>query len=1148
MTHKKLTSLVSIVLAGSLAVMGQTATGSLGGTITDANGASVPGAKVVATNVASGARSETVSTDAGLYVFPALQLGNYTVSFEKGGFKKLSRQGIEIRIAQRWDMDIKLEVGDVQQTVEVTGEAPLLETTTSEKGQTFSPKFMTNLPLFTGAIRNPRSFLSYMPGVNAGAEMSISGSGGRAQEVQIDGASLIIPESGGTVFNMPSAEMFNEFKLITGAYSAEYGRFGGGVEVYATKSGSNWWHGTAFLNMRRDIWNSNAWARNANPNPAQNFRPKERQNEIGGAGGGPIFIPKVYDGRNKSFFYYTYTQRLLPANVGFPLSTVPTAAMKRGDFTGIQTIYDPATTAAGARQPFPNNAIPAARFSTVSRNLLPLIPDPNRPNVLQNNYDFVNLDVIEQKIWSLKFDHAFNPSNRVAFFVSRENGGTASTTAFAGPIGQGLGSATQKPYNYRGNHDWSIRPSLLMHTTIGISATRQGWDNPAQRGAASRLGIPRVPAEGDAMPRIQWRGAAALTPYGVQDGKVANGGQDNDTYMFTQGYTWLKGKHEFKFGWDYRFLTTFGYDYAGSNGRYIFNRAQTAVPNSASGSGHEFASLLLGAVDEADSTVLPILLNEIRYRYFATYFQDNWRVSKKLTLNLGFRYDVPINWHVEQGNYSGINLTKPNPGADNRAGALEFYGTGPGRAGVLRPFPTDMKNIGPRVGFAYQVAPKTVIRGGWGIFFQTLGNGGCGCRQGFANTNLVQGNGVDPTLNWDGGIPISASFRPPPLLDPTLSNFQNIDYFGQKFGNAPRVFNWSISVQHELKNFLFEVAYVANRGRGLNSTVTLNQLPVSELSRGALLTQRLDSPAAQAAGIRAPYPSFPMSRTVAQALRPFPQYLDVLSRNSGDGRTWYDSLQAKVERRFGSLQLLGAYTWSKSLANMHFRQIFSQHFNIGAQDAYNLGDMKSFLPFDQPHVLNAIWSYDLPVGKGKKYFGSLHTVPNALLGGWTVSGAQRYYTGNLIQISTPGNPLGAQIFSHYTKAVRNALPIRTNLQNGSLDPGIPGNLWFNSGAFSSAPAFTLGNAALFYDDFRQPMIAFENVTLMKKTTLFANEKNPVVLTWQANAFNLFNRTRFGVNGGLAFDAQGRLNNAAFGRATGPQVGARAITMGLRVEF
>lgn len=1139
MIRKHMSKWVAAFALTSGLAIGQVATGSLAGTITDPNGASVPGAKVIATSTATGVKLETTSTEAGLYVLPTLPVSTYTVTVEKAGFKKVSRTNIEVRIAQRIDMNINLEVGDVQQTVEVSAEAPLLETSTSEKGQTFSPKFMNNLPLFTGAIRSPRSFINYMPGVNAGAELSISGSGGRAQEVQIDGASLIIPESGGTVFNMPSAEMFGEFKLLTGAYSSEYGRFGGGVEMYVTKSGTNWYHGTAFLNMRRDIWNANAWARNASTNPATNFRPKERQNEVGGAAGGPVYIPKVYNGKDKTFFYFTYSQRLLPASISFPLSTVPTAAMKAGDFAGVQTIYDPATTAGSTRQPFPNNRIPTARFSNVSRNLIPLIPDPTRAALLQN-YDFVNQSVIEQKIWSLKFDHAFSATNRVAFFYSMEDGGSKDTVNFNGPIGNGLGASTQKPYNYRVNHDYSFSPTLLMHTTYGYSATRQGWDNPAQRGFASKLGIPGVPAEGDALPRIQFQGQAGLTPYGVQDGKVANGGQDNDTLMITQGYTWLKGKHEFKFGWDWRKLSTFGFDFAGANGRYVFSRAQTAIPNSTSGSGHEFASLLLGGPDSADNTVLPVLLNEIRYRYTSGYFQDNWRATKRLTLNLGFRYEVPVGWHVEQGNYSGIDLTKPNVGAGNLPGALVFFGNGPGRTNQLRPFPTDYSNIGPRVGFAYQASSKTVIRGGWGIYYQTLGNGGCGCRQGFANTNQLLSNGVDPALNWDGGIPLRPGYQPPPLLDPTLSNFQDIDYFGPKYGKAPRVYNWSFNIQHEVAKFLIDVGYVGNRGSGLNSTITLNQLPTSNLSRGSLLTQSVTSPAAVAAGIRVPYAGYP-NRSVAQSLRPFPQYLNVLSRNSGDGQTWYDALQAKVERRFGNFQLLGAYTWSKSLANSHWRQIFSQHFNIGAQDAYNLSDMKSFNPFDQPHVLNILWTYDLPFGQGKRFLGSANHLLNAAVGGWTISGAQRYYSGNLIQLVTPGNPLSATLFSTTTKANTTGAPIRLNTDRSTLDPNDPSSRWLNPAAFSAAAPFTLGSAALYHDDFRQPMVAFENMSFSKRTVLFPNEKNPIDIQIRADAFNLFNRTRFGGINGV-------VGNANFGRPGGPQVGARAITMGLRVNF
>ena len=1146
MTIKQITMLFTGTLLTGCLAFGQVSTGSLGGTVLDSNGASIPGAKLTAINTTTNLKIETISNDTGAYAFPSLRADVYTIGVEKTGFKKLNRSNIQILIGQRLDLNLSLEVGDVQQSVEVSAEAPLLQTSTSEVGQSFSPKFMMDIPLFTGGIRNPRAFVTFMPGVNTGAEVSISGSGGRAQEVQIDGASAIIPESGGVVFNMPAAEMFQEFKLTTGSYAAELGRFGGGVESYATKSGSNWYHGTAFLNMRRDIWNSNAWARNANPNPAQNFRPKERQNEIGGAGGGPVFIPKVYDGRDKTFFYFTYTQRLLPAVISFPLTTVPTAAMKSGNFSelGSQLIYDPATTANGVRAPFPNNTIPQARFSTVAKNLLPLLPNPTRSPLL-NNYDFVNTSVIEQKIWSIKVDHAFTPNNRLAFFLSKENGGSQDTVNFAGPIGNGLGFSGQLPFNLRFNHDWSLSPNFLLHSTLGYTATRQIWNNPAQAGFASKLGIPGQTAEADAFPRINFRGAAGLSPYGVQDGKVANGGQDNDTLHISQGATWIKGKHEFKFGWDHRRLSTFGFDLAGSNGQYFFSRNQTAIPGSGAGSGHEFASLLLGAVEEANRSVLPIILDPINYRYTAGYFSDNWRVSKRLTVNLGMRYEVPIGFHFPSGNWGSLDPTKPNAGAGNLPGALSFYGSGPGRVGKLRPYPTDYSNIGPRVGFAFQLTSKTVLRGGWGIFYQTLGNGGCGCRPGFTAPNLVQGNFIDPVLNWDGGIPVGPNYAPPPNFDPAQLNFQNVDFLGPTFGKAPRVNNWSFNIQQELFKFLIDVGYIGNRGKSLNSTINQNQLPFSQLAKGSLLQSPLNSAAGQAAlangTVRLPYAGFPLTRTVAQALRPFPQYLDVLSRNSGQGQTWYDSLQAKVERRFGGMQMLANYTWSKSLANSHFRQIFSQQFNVGAQDAYNLSDMKSFLPFDQPHIFNLLFSYDLPFGNGKRFLGRSNVVVNGLLGGWTVSGIARYAAGSLIQVTTPGNPLAGTLFSTATKAVRNNVDIRTAAQYGDLDPNNPNVRWFNAGAFSPAAPFSFGNAALYYDDFRQPMVASENIGLAKRTILFKNDRNPVELLYRADAFNLFNRTRFG-------GVNGAIGNPAFGRPSGPQVGARAITMGLRLSF
>ncbi|MBS1827338.1 MAG: TonB-dependent receptor [Acidobacteria bacterium] len=1132
------TKLVGALLFTALTSWSQVSTGSLGGQIMDANGAVVPGANVAVKNAATGTELKTVTSDFGLYVFPTLQTGTYVMTVEKPGFKKVNRSNIEIRIAQRLDLNITLEVGDVQQTVDVTAEAPLLETSSVERGQNISTKMMDNLPLFSGGIRNPRAFVNYMPGVTNNGEQSVSGSGGRAQEVLIDGASALNVESS-AVFNFPSAEMFGEFKMLQSNYSAEYGRVGGGIEIYVSKSGNNWLHGTAFHNMRRDVWNANAWARNAGGLP----RAKERFNETGGAIGGPVWIPKAYDGRNKTFWFFTYTKDVRPITVSFPVMTVPTTAMKSGNFNeaGLPVIYDPGTTAGNVRQPFAGNSIPTSRFSTISRNVLPLIPDNNVAR-LAGNYNFVNTSAFDRYIWSLKFDHAITANNRVSFFYNNEVQAQDDVSGFTGPIGNGLQNF-QKPYNYRVNHDLNIKPTVLMHTTVSYSKTRQTWDNPNQKGAGSRIGVPGLSGDSDALPRIQFSGAAGLSPYGVQDGKVANGAQFNKQLWVSQGFTWLNGKHEFKFGWAHRRFETLGVDLAGTNGRYVFNRAQTALPTALTSSGHEFASFLLGAVDQADNVVPPVLFDPSVYYDRSGYFQDNWKVASRLTLNLGVRYEVPIGWHVPAG-YSHVDLATPNPGAPGRTGALVFSGSGPGRTGQLRFYPTDYTAISPRLGIAWQIGPKTVFRGGWGIYYQGLSSGGCGCRLGFSGSNTLQSDGLNPVLAWDGGIPVRAGYRPPPIIDPTFGNFQNVDHQGPNAGQPGRVYNWSAGFQHEFRNYLIDLSYQGNRGKRLNSTIDLNQVPTSFLTNGSLLQQRLDSPAAQNARIASPYVGFPTNLSVAQSLRPYPQFLSVNSRFAGWGQSWYDALQAKLERRFGSYQFNANYTWSKSLGMGHYRQVFGQTGSPGAtpQDFNNLRDSKSFMNMDIPHVLNILSTFDLPFGKGHKWANGNNPIISRAVGGWTIAGAQVYRKGTLIWLNTPGNPLGnGVLFAAVTKANLGSGPIRTGIDRTTLDPNNPSTRWFNPAAFTAAPQFTLGSAAFYYNDFRQPAVFSENMSIIKKTTLVNLDKNPVVLTYRMDAFNLFNRTNFG---GIV----GTVGNANFGRPTGVQNGNRLITMGLRLEF
>jgi hypothetical protein len=288
----RLTQAGVVAFLFSAFAFGQSQTGSLSGTVVDVTGAAVQGADVEARFPSTDLTLHTVTSEAGLYVFPAVPAGTWTLSVQKQGFKKVIEENLEIFIAQRQTLNVRLEIGDVKERVEVTSQQTILDLETSERGQTFSKQFQETLPLWFGGLQNSEAFLSYMPGVNVGGETSISGSTGRARESLIDGTSNVIPESGGTVFNPPSAEAFSEFKILTGTYTAEYGRTGGGIEIFTTKSGTNGLHGTWTYNMRRDIWEAAGWTVNQNVKNAPGYRPKDRFNDTGGGVGGPVYIPK----------------------------------------------------------------------------------------------------------------------------------------------------------------------------------------------------------------------------------------------------------------------------------------------------------------------------------------------------------------------------------------------------------------------------------------------------------------------------------------------------------------------------------------------------------------------------------------------------------------------------------------------------------------------------------------------------------------------------------------------------------------------------------------------------------------------------------------------------------------------------------------
>jgi len=1138
----RLVGVAAAILLVSGLVFGQAQTGSLSGSVLDANNAVVPGADVEAREINSGVTVHTVSSDAGLYVFPNLPPGTWTVSVEKPGFKKLVRSGVEVYIAQRQALDLTLEVGDVKQAVEVSATPTLLETETSERGQTLTPKMYQTLPMWSGGLQNPSAFLTYMAGVNSGSELSIAGSTGRSREQLIDGTSNVIPESGGTVFNPPSAEAFSEVKLLVGNYSAEYGRVGGGIEIFTTRSGNNDIHGTWSYSMRRDIWEAAGWSVNQNRNNPPGYRPKDRFNATSGGVGGPVWIPKVYNGRNKTFFYFASDHDLRPVQPASIVNTVPTAAMTQGNFSQLpQLIYDPNTTSGSGstatRTPFPGNIIPTNRFSKISANIIPSIPPPNGA-ALTNNHSYVNTSQVTDHVYSFKIDHNFSTRNRVSYFMSMDSQLSSAVGDFDGPLGTALGSQYQKPWIVRVNHDFTFSPTLLLHTTYGYSRTVQVWYVPAQSGFASKVGFPGITGDSDATPVIGFAAADGYTAWGMQQGKVNNGGQNNYTNQFDQGLTWVHGKHELKFGWDMRRLRTLGHDLAGTNGNYVFARNETANPGATGTTGNSFASFLLGLPDSATATATPVQDGNIHYQYYGFYVNDNWKVTSRLTLNLGLRYDIPVNWYAPT--MGSVSLTTPNPAANNYPGAYVFPGSGPNRLGVTRFWPTDHSDIGPRAGFAFQITPKTVLRGGFGIFYEATSNGGCGCTLG-ANGSFAQvSDGLTSPFQWDGGIPKPAGYQPPPFLSPSIGNGLAVDYMGPTFGVAPRVYNWGVNLQHEISKFLFEVEYAGNRGYRLNSTIDLNQVNPSYLYLGALLQQTITSPAVVAAGFKKPYANFPDNGTLAQALRPYPQFLNVFSRNSGQGQTWYDAATVKVTRRFGGWHFTSSYTRSKSLGLLTYRQIFSQT-QVYPQDMYNLTQPKSYLPFDLPNVFNFLSSYDLPLGKGKRFFTNSSRALNAVIGGWTIADTHQYRSGALFALNCTNTLGNGVLFTDARMCNNNGGTLRTGQSRTSLDPNNPASLYFNAAPFSVPGQFSFGTSSQYVGNFRQPPVLVDNISIVKQVAIWPKgDGERMRLQLSANAFNPFNRTNFGVNG--------TVGNANFGRATGPQYGPRIITMQARLYF
>ena len=1159
-THKVVCLLIALTLMASVG-WAQISTGSLSGSVTDPGGLVIAGAKVIATHVPTSRNYETVTSDAGLYVFPSLDVGPYTVTVEQGGFKKLTWSGLVIAISNRSVLDLKLEIGEVSQTLEVTGEAPQLQTATTEIGSNFSPKLFKDAPIYAGGLRNPETFVAYQAGVinGAGAEGGISGGARRSKEILIDGASMTNPESGGVAFNgLPTLEQLAEFKIINNTFSAEYGRTGGGIESFVTSSGGNQFHGSVFDFHTSSALSANAWANNA----GGLSKPKYHGNEYGAAVGGPVWIPKLYNGnKDKTFFFFTFGgYRKTDSAARF--ITVPTARQREGCFdeAGLRPIFDRQT-----ETQFAGNCIPQNRFSSVSRNILPLIPQPTTSG-LQNNYLSQTTTRQELDSWSIKIDQKINDRHMVNGWYSRQDLGILVDGPLPGPLfgNNSNNTSANKPIFARFNYDWIVSPTTNLHVTYGITRLRQYFDNNSVgQGWPQKLGLKGV-SEGDtnAFPVVRFSDGRYQN-YADTNGPKTKGTQFNYTDHVAANLSMVKGKFNWKFGGERRWmrttgikLSTGGFDDAGVQGDFIFSPLQTASRAASGTTGDSFASFLLGAVNTASRT-FNASASSANFGYHGWYAQTDWKVRPNLTLNLGLRYEIPIPRSTSPTAFTSFDPNLTNP-ASGLKGGLAYLGDCQGCINKNRFGDIDYSSVGPRIGMAWSVNEKTVVRAGYGIHY-AAGNGLTGgfclrCQNGYSTSAGLSGpDAFTSALLWDNGFVPSSTFVAPPIISASAGNAaDDMWYISPDSGVAPRFKNWSLSVQRELPwNLVAEAAYIGNRGTRLSSPhQPFNHLDPKHYALGSLLNQRIDSAEVVAAGYKSPYPNFiadwGSGATLARALRPYPHINGPINNHYNPiGDSWYDSMQLKLDKRFSSLTMNANYTWSKSLTNASGSQTSGDASNrnpkaVNPYDPNVLNLEKSLQYIDIPHIFNVVAAWDLPFGKGHRWLSS--SVLERFVGGWTVSFSGQYANGALILLNAPMTyPQWG--FEYGRKRVNlTGQPIQTGVNRRDLDPRNTSVRWLNPGLFSLPGNFDLGTAPIYLNELREPNIFGENMGFIKRTRI----TETINFEIRGEFANIFNRTNFGFGGTPV--RPGLTDLTRFGVPNGPRSGARLGQIVAKINF
>ncbi len=1157
-------------LAASLALLApllcaQQQTAQLTGQITDSSGAVVPAATVTVTNAARGIKVVVMSNSTGNYVVPLLPPADgYQLTVSKTGFTGATRSGITLQVAQVAEINIALTVGSVSQNVIVTGAPPLLDTATSSIGQVIPARTVTSLPL------NGRSsfrLIQLTPGVtfNQAAygqfgdvpvnsvfdtDFSINGGQSQANEILIDG----VPSTVGffdQITTIPSVDDTEEFKVESDNLSAEYGRFGGGVINVTTKSGTNELHGTAFDFLRNSVLDANDYIDKSKGVKIPTFI----MNQYGGVLGGPVVFPKLYHGKDRTFFFLDYqgTGRIQGSPV---LETVPTASERTGDFSVLcsagfnssnvctnanQQIYNPFSTAAVSgtsptqytRAPFQGNVIPSGMIDPVANAIMSYYPQPNQPGIVNNFLSDAPLRV-GQNEGSARIDQ--NVNDHYHFFgrfgfsltnLTQPNSFGNVATGGAGAVGTTL------------FHNWSfafdntitVSPSVFVTIDYGYARWFQSRETLSYGFNNASLGFP---AQFVSLITIPMFPSVNVTSYAATNGQsyLSNG---NDSHSLLTSVTKILGRHTLIAGTDVRLHLINLFTVAASSGTFSFTQAQTQGPNpNTAGAGNAMASMLLGA---GNSGSMPIGSgNEMKDWYAAGYVQDNFRMTSKLTLNAGLRYEEesPYTDRHNELNYFSPTVTSPaaNPSFPNLTGGLVFAGQN-GNSSQVYVWNTDQ--FDPRVGFAYTVLRNTVVRGGFGMVYAPLelSNNAVG----FApNTGYSSSTSWSTSLN--GGLnPNNLLSNPYPqgLVKPSGNSLGAGTSLGQSLSvwmqnpKTPRSYQWNFGIQQQLpSNILVEAAYVANRGLHLTHNFSGDVLNPQYLSMGTALQAQVPNPFQPFVTVGA------LSNakvTEQQLLLPYPEFTGLTIENATWGGSNYQSAQFKLNKRpTHGVSLLAVYTISKWLSNMTASDApVGTTNNTAVQNWYNLAGEKSLSEDDIPQslILNVVG--ELPFGRGRSLLASAPEFVNKLVGGWSASGILTEQKGFPLAMSAPITDGGTRPnWSGASPQLSSSRPIAQKVAE-----------WFNTGAFSLPPAFTFGDVPRTIGNVRSPALHNLDFSLNKETQL----REQLRMQFRTDFFNLTNTPHFALPDTSMSDATfGQLNTLL------PSPPPREIQFALKLLF